>query len=529
MPSTAVALPDDVQALKDIILAQREQMAAQQQRIAHLLEQFRLARHRQFGVSSEKAPGQGEFFNEAEYLVGVHGQEEQEPPGPSISASPPRTRGARKPLPPELPRVQIRHALPEAARRCPCGCELTLIGEEISEQLDVIPARIQVLQHIRERYACSHCEAAPLLAPLPAQPIPKSNASAGLLAHVAVAKYQDGLPLHRQEHILARSGIELSRQTLARWMIHVAQLAQPVLNLLWDELLSNPIVHCDETTVQVLKEVGKAASSNSYMWALAAGPPQRSVVLFDYHASRSGQIPQRLLAGYRGYLMTDGYEGYNAVAAQPGIEHLCCMVHARRRFRDAQRAQPAGVTGRADIAIEYFRKLYQIERKISDADPDVRYRTRQAESVPLLQKFRAWLDEALRHVAPKGTLGEALQYLNKYWPKLIRYCEDGRLPLDNNRLENAIRPFVIGRRAWLFADTPAGAHASAALYSLIETAKAANIEPYSYLRHLIAALPSASSVEQFEMLLPWNIDPALVSRLTGQTAAGRSAASSIPA
>jgi transposase len=510
MPSTAAALPDDVQALKDIILAQREQMAAQQRRIEHLLEQFRLARHRQFGASSEKAPGQGEFFNEAEYLSSAAAEEEPHSPASGASSSAARERGARKPLPPELPRVQIRHVLPESARRCACGCELSVIGQEESEQLDVIPARIQVLHHIRERYACSRCEAAPVLAPLPAQPIPKSNASPGLLAHIAVAKYQDGLPLHRQEHILARSGIDLPRQTLARWMIRVAQLAQPVLNLLWDELLSNPVIHCDETVVQVLKELGKPPTSNSYMWALAAGPPERPVVLFDYHPSRSGEIPKRLLAGFRGYLMTDGYEGYSSLAAEDGIKHLCCMVHARRRFREAQRVQPSGTTGRADIAMEYFRKLYQIERKIADADAETRYQTRQDESLPLLKKFRAWLDEALPQVAPKGVLGEALQYLNKYWSKLVRYCEDGRLPIDNNRLENNIRPFVIGRKAWLFSDTPAGAHASAGLYSLVETAKTAGIEPYSYLRHLFTALPRATVVEQFEALLPWNVDRSLV-------------------
>jgi transposase len=510
MLSTAAALPDDVQALKDIILAQRELMATQQRRIEQLLEQFLLARHRQFGASSEKAPGQGEFFNEAEYLSQPVPEEDLHTEAGDDASSTPRTRGARKPLPPELPRVLVRHVLPEDQRRCACGCELRVIGAEESEQLDVIPARIQVLHHIRERYACSGCETAPILAPLPAQPIPKSNASAGLLAHIAVAKYQDGLPLHRQEHILARSGIDLPRQTLARWMIRVAELAQPVVNLLWDELLSNPVVHCDETTVQVLKEPDKPPTSNSYMWALAAGPPARSVVLFDYDPSRSGEVPKRQLAGFSGYLMTDGYEGYNSLSAQNGVKHLCCMVHARRRFRDAQRAQPPGTTGRADIAIEYFRKLYQIERKVAGADPQTRYQTRQCESVPLLKKFRAWLDEALTHVVPKGVLGEALQYLDKYWPKLIRYCEDGQLPIDNNRIENNIRPFVIGRKAWLFSDTPAGAHASAGLYSLIETAKAAGIEPYSYLRHLFTALPLATAVEHFEALLPWNVDRSLV-------------------
>jgi transposase len=421
-----------------------ERIVAQARQIEHLLEQFRLSRHRLFGPSSEKAPGQNELFNEAEVLAAGSADEEPENDEITPISSPQhRTRGTRRPLPAELPRVEIRHTLPAAQRRCPCGCELKLIGEEVSEQLDVIPARIQVLRHVRERYVCSACEGPPQLAPLPPQPIPKSNASPGLLAHVPVAKYQDALPLHRQESILARAGIDLTRQTMARWMIRVAELAQPVVNLLWDQLLAEPIVHCDETTVQVLREPGKAPTSTSYLWGLAAGPPERSVVLFDYHPSRSSEVPKRLLADYRGFLVTDGYEGYNAVAAQPGITHLCCWVHARRRFREAQRAQPAGTTGRADLALKFIAKLYKIEDSVEDIDATARYRLRQAESVPLLNEFRAWLDEALHHVAPTGKLGEALGYLDKYWPKLIGYCEDGRLPLDNNRLENAIRPFCI--------------------------------------------------------------------------------------
>jgi hypothetical protein len=231
------------------------------------------------------------------------------------------------------------------------------------------------------------------------------------------------------------------------------------------------------------------------------------------------EMPKRLLAGYRGYLMSDGYEDYNASAAQSGIEHLCCMVHARRGFRDAQRAQPKGYKGRADEAMEFFRKLYRIEGQIREADIDARYRTRQAQSIPVLQQLRAWLDDALPEVNPEGTLGKALAYLDKYWPKLIRYCEAGYLPIDNNRLENKIRPFVIGRNNWKFSDTPAGAHASASLYSLIETCKACAVDPYTYLRHVYTHLPAASTVAQIQALLPWNVDRSQVLLLPKRRAA----------
>ena len=508
------------QAKDQILALQTERVADQEQRLAalrrqieHLLEQFRLSRQRLFGASSEKDSGQSELFNEAEVLAAGFVAEEDEAVEPQAlpAAGPVRpSRGGRKPLSAHLPRVEVPHALALDQRRCPCGCELKRIGEETSEQLDLIPARIQVLHHVRERYVCGHCDAAPILAPMNAQPIPKSNASPNLLAHITTGKYADGLPLHRLEHVLGRAGVYLPRQTAARWMIQCGELVQPLINLMWDQLLSQPLIHGDETTVQVLKEPDKPPTSKSYMWAFAAGPPERPVILFDYHATRSGEVPKRLLSGFRGYLMTDGYEGYNELAAQPGIEHLCCLVHARRRFRDAQRAQPKGFSGRADEAMAFFGKLYRIERKIRGLDVDTRYRTRQSESIPVLKALRAWLDQTRPTVNPEGALGEALSYLDHYWPKLVRYCEAGFLPIDNNRIENAIRPFVIGRNNWKFSDTPAGAHASAKLYSLIETAKACGIEPFTYLCQVYTHLPAAITVEQIEALLPWNIDQSKV-------------------
>jgi transposase len=514
MNAASHILPDDPILLKNIILQQQQLLTQKQQQIEQLLEQFRLQRHRQFGASSEQVPGQGHLFNEVEILAAENPDDgaEETPVGAEATNKP--ARGRRQPLPAELPRIDVIHDLADSEKLCACGCRRHVIGEVVSEQLDIIPAQVRVIHHIRKKYGCAQCESAPVTAALPPQPIPKSNASPGLLAHIAVAKYQDALPLHRQESILQRAGIDLSRQTLARWMIQSAQLLQPLHNLLRDQLLAGPVIHCDETVVQVLKEPDKSPASHSYMWVQSGGPPSKVVTLFDYRSSRSGEVPVQLLQDYRGYLMTDGYEGYNAIAQQGGIKHLCCWAHVRRKFVEAQRAQPkskqakSAAVGKADMALNYIGKLYGIEQRGVNDDMVARYRRRQHESMPLLQQLRAWLDKTLDTVLPSGKLGEALNYLHKYWPKLIRYTERGDLPIDNNRAENAIRPFVVGRKNWLFSDTPQGANASAILYSVIETAKANGLEPYVYLRRVFSVLPAATSVAALEELLPWKFTAA---------------------
>lgn len=379
------------------------------------------------------------------------------------------------------------------------------IGQDISEQLDIIPMQVRVLRHIRKRYACPGGDAAPLTAPVPAQVLPKSNASSDLLAMLLAVKYVDGLPLARFEHVLARSGVTVPRQTLARWVIGTAHALQPIHNLLRDHLLASPLIHMDETRVQVLKEPGKSAGSNSYMWVQTGGPPDRPVVLYDYDSSRSGQVPLRILEGWRGYLMTDGYEGYNAVGRSDGVEHMVCWAHARRGFVDAIKVQ--GKHSRADEALALISKLYRIEREHKDATNPQRYAARQAHSLAVLIELRTWLDKIRPQVVPSLALGRALVYLDKYWDKLVRYTERGDLPIDNNRCENAIRPFVVGRKGWLFSDTPAGAHASALIYSLVQTARANGREPYTWLRRVLRELPKARTVDEYEALLPWNLHP----------------------
>lgn len=485
---------------KDLIIAK---MAL---RIAILEEYVMLDKVRKYGASSEKSPGQSEMFNESELTVvaeKILAELEQEKTAGRDAKTPAKKPG-RKSLPADLPRIRIEYDLSESERRC--GCERTVIGEETSEQLDIIPAKIQVLVHVRKKYACKACEGNIKTAPLPAQPIPKSNASPGLLAHIAISKYQDALPLYRQEAILHRSGIDIPRNTLANWMIKAGTLLQPLLNLLEDQLLAYPVMHCDETTLQVLKEPDKPASSKSYMWVRVGGPPTQPIRLFHYAPSRSGSVASELLEGYQGYLQTDDYAGYNRVCANNAITQLGCWAHVRRKFIEAQKANIKTRSGKADMAVGLIAKLYAIEKSIKGADTEIRYQARQRESVPQLKKIREWLDKTLHGTLPKGLLGKALSYLEKNWAKLTVYTEDGRLSIDNNPAENAIRPFVIGRKNYLFSASVRGATSSANIYGLIETAKANDLEPYTYLRRVFADLPKATSVSQIEALLPWRIN-----------------------
>ena len=493
------------------LLSEKDGLIARQaSRIALLEEMVRLHNQKRFASSSEKSPGQQEMFNEAELTDAAEqwlSESEGLPDTENKTAPAKPKKPGRKPLPAELPRIRVVHTLPASELTCSCGCRRSVIGEETSEQLEIIPAKMQVIVNVRKKYACKQCENGIKTADLPPQPIPKSNAGPGLLAHIAINKFQDALPLYRQAAILQRSGIELGRNTLAGWMIKSGELIQPLINLLEDKLLAYPVMHCDETCVQVLKEPGKEATSKSYMWVRVGGPPTQPVRLFHYAASRSGGVAGDLTAGYQGYLQTDDYAGYNSAAADSGITQLGCWAHARRKFIEAQKgAKKHKKAGKADMAISFIRKLYALEKQIAEQSPEEKYQARQQQAKPILDKIRAWLDKTRHSTLPKGLLGKALAYLDKNWDKLTVYIEDGRLNIDNNPAENAIRPFVVGRKNWLFSATVPGAKSSANLYGLIETAKANNIEPYRYLRHIFKELPGAQTAEQIEKLLPWNVE-----------------------
>ena len=275
--------------------------------------------------------------------------------------------------------------------------------------------------------------------------------------------------------------------------------------------MAHDIIQMDETTVQVLKEKGRAPQSLSYMWVRRGGPPDRPVILFDYEPSRGGSFPTRLLADFQGILQTDGYDGYSAVAKRNDIVSVGCLAHARRKFNEALKAQQKkGRGGLAKQGFEFIQRIYRVEREARERnlDTDARKALREEKARPVWDAFRQWLDHAVGQVSPKSLTGKALAYTHKQWPRLIRVLDDGRIEIDNNRCENAIRPFVLGRKAWLFADTPAGAEASARLYSLIETAKANGLEPYAYLARVFEELPAAIAADDDDAitrLLPWNV------------------------
>ncbi|MFM7386058.1 MAG: IS66 family transposase [Betaproteobacteria bacterium] len=511
---------DEVAVLKSLIDEQRTLITAQASRITILEEQLKLATVKTFAPSSEKlsALAQLNLFNEAEALAGADAQSASEASATDEIEVPAHTRerGKRKPIDASLPRVRIEHDIPDERKTCACGCQLTRIGETTAEQFDIVPARAQVLQHVRFKYACRTCEGTShdgptvVTAPMPAQPIPKSNASPGLLAHITTMKYADGMPLYRVEGILARAKIHVSRTTQASWMIKSGDLVLPLINLLGETQLAYDVLQMDETSVQVLKENGRPATTKSFMWVRRGGPPGQRIILFDYAATRAGSVPMRILEEYKGYLQSDGYAAYDKPGRRDGVAHVGCLDHARRKFVEAVKAQHAAAgaeRGLAPEALLVIRRIYAIEKLAREAQmsASLRHKLRHEKARPIWDELRAWLDRSLGAAPPSSYAGKAINYLAAEWPRLIRYLDDGRLEVSNVLCENAIRPFVVGRKAWLFSDTPAGATASARLYSIVETAKANGLEPYAYLKLVFEKLPQAVTLADVEALLPWNV------------------------
>ena len=511
-------LPNDVAGLRSLVTELEATVEARDTaleerdiEIRQLREYLRLARSQRFGASSERTPrDQLGLFNEAEQTLDEHGDE-----APVSVPAHSRAKRGRRRLPTWMERVEIVHDLPEDQKVCQAdGSALVEISRETSEQIEFIPATARVLVHVRPKYACPTCKTGVHLAPMPPQPIPKSLASPSLLAYVAVSKYADALPLYRQAGILERIGVDLSRATLASWMVRAGELVQPLINLMREELLDHGFVQCDESRFQVLKEPGKAAESQSYVWVQRGEPEGHPLVLYEYDPSRSAEVPKRLFEGFVGILQTDGYEGYGAIGREAGVVHVGCWAHARRKFTDALKgagknrkrgAKRKGTRSKAEAGLRLLQKLYEIDRSVNDATAEERWRVRQERSLPVLGDLRTWLDASLGAVVPQSLTGQALGYLDSQWPKLVRVFDYGHVPLDTNLVENAIRPFAIGRKNWLFADTVRGAEASANLYSLTATAKANGIEPWAYLERVFAELPKAQTIEEVAALLPHRV------------------------
>lgn len=451
------------------------------------------------------------FFNEAEVEATSASSlpAQEEAVGVDVAGHTRKKRG-RKPLDPALPREVVRHELPESERICPHdGSALVEIGTEISERLDIIPQQVRVIQHQRVKYACPCCDQGIKVTPALPRIIERGLLTESALAWIVTAKYQDGLPLYRQAALLRRFGGDLSRNTLAASIVRIGEAVQPIINLLRDVLLESKLVYGDETVLQVLKEPGRAAQTRSYLWAQMSGtgPPVR---LFGYAPGRGTSHAARLYAGIAegAVLMTDGYAPYSTIAAAHGLVHLGCWAHCRRYFIRAEEALPKSARTAEQPATKFIHaigKLYAAEARASQSTAERRQRLRARYSARVLKFIEHLLLKYLHAVAPASLLGKALNYLSSQWAKLTRYIENGDWPIDNNLCENAIRPFVVGRKGWLFADTVGGATASANLYSLIETCKANEIEPYQYLIWMFLQLPLAKTVDDYDALLPWNM------------------------
>jgi transposase len=499
------------------IIAEREALRGENQdlkdRTRHyetyiktLEEGIRLLQHRGFAPTSEKLGADEQMiFDEIEVEAkNSPPEDDSEQLDLSADPKPPRKRGKRKLLPKDLPRETVTIELPEDERHCPHdGTELKVIGEERSERLDVIPAQAKVIETIRFTYACSCCERHVATAAVEPQIVPKGIPTSGTLAFIATAKFCDGLSLYHIEKMFERMGAEIGRGSMAHWMIRVHGMVQPLLNLLEEDLLLAEYLQIDETTVQVLKEKGKKAETKSYMWVRARPDAKRPIVLFDYDPTRGGAVAKGLLETFSGKLQCDGYSGYDGLGAEPRITRYGCLAHARRKFFEATKATKNASV--AKHALKLIQKLYRIEDQIKGKPPDEVLAVRAKESVPLLNELKAWGDQHRHKVPPKSPTGKALLYLSNEWPYLSRFAEDGQVMIDNNFIENKIRPFAVGRKRWLFSDSVDEAKASAALYSLIETAKANGLEPYAYPLYIFDRLPRAQVLADFEELLPWNV------------------------
>jgi len=507
-----------------------------------LEEEVRFLKAQLYGRSSEKLPSQSAspdqkmLFNEAEVLAAIATAEAAEQERTTTVAAHERKArphsGGREPIPPHLPRQDIVHDdLPVHEKWCTHEHEGVCwarqrIGEEVSERYHYEPPKVWVERHVYPKYACGRCHEGVKVTATVKSILPKSNASASLLAHLVTSKFDDGQPLYRVCRQLERQEVLLSPGTAGTWVNTLgAESVVPLINLMNDALLEHPLIQMDETYLQVLRSE-KSPSSDHYMVVRCAGPPGRRIILFDYIPSRTAQALKDLLIGadgpYRGKLLTDGLELYDIVAAQLKLEHFGCLQHCRTYYHKALKVAelPSGRTLAGVAMREYIGPVFKIEqdikelRKQRERDGSVLTleevcKLRQEKSAPILTAFRKWVDDLLPATPPQSALGKALAYTTNQWPKLVRHLEHGEVPIHNNDTENRIRPFAQGRRVWLFCHNPFGARASANLFSLVSSARANGIEPYAYLNFIFERLPAADSLEALEALLPWNARAAL--------------------
>ncbi|OGT37406.1 MAG: hypothetical protein A3F11_07265 [Gammaproteobacteria bacterium RIFCSPHIGHO2_12_FULL_37_14] len=515
-------LPKSSHELKNIILSMHQSFLEQEKKLSEkenelssfkskydgLIEQIRLAKAQRFAPKSESNVLQSDLFDEAgvELPDDVKEQLNDTQDEITVAAHTRKKHPVRKALPKDLPREVIMHDISDAEKICACGCQLTKIGEEITEQLKYIPAQLSVVQHVRPKYACKPCQENVKIAPMPILLLPKSIATPELVTQTIIAKYCDYLPLYRQEKIWNRLDIDLPRNSLCGWILKTSELCEPLVKSLQKNIVSYDLAQADETTVQVMDEPGRANTSKSYMWCYRGGEKNNLCIVYDYQETRGGYHAEQFLSGFKGFLQSDAYAGYNFTDRKNSkIISVGCHAHARRPF--AELVKIAQAPGLAHQAITFYRKLYAVEDEARKKNLSVaaRYELRQKSSVPVLEAFKKWLDHQLTKTSEHGKIGKAIRYCLSNWIELTNYLKDGRIEIDNNLLENAIRPFALGRKNWMFMGSPAGAKAGAIFYSLIETCKANNIEPYKYFCAMLHKIRLCTTDDDYQKLLPQNI------------------------
>jgi len=520
MSEAALSLPDDVEVLRGIIAGLTGELAAAKAglvtktlEIETLKVQLARLRQQRFGRSSEKLDRQIEqlelVLEDLEITAAIAPSTEPVEAVEEPAATEPGKRrpGGRRPLPDHLPRREMLHV---GACACPaCGGALRQVGEDVTEILDYLPGRFEVIRHVRPAFSCRTCEGM-VQAPMPSLPIVRGQPGPGLLAHVLVSKYCDHLPLYRQSGIYARDGVELDRATLADWVGKMAALLRPLVEAVGNHVMAADKLHADDTPVPVLAP-GTGKTKTGRLWVYlrderphaGRAPP---AVLYRYTPDRKGEHPRHQLAGFTGFLQADGYAGFGALyedkdGKPASVTEVACWAHARRKFHDVHLATKSPL---AAEALERIGRLFAIEREINGQSPEDRARVRQANARPVLDDFAVFLDDALAKISGKSELAAAIRYARSRWAAFSRYIEDGRLEMSNNAAERAIRPLALGRKNWTFAGSDAGGERAAAIYTLTESAKINGLDPEAYLREIIGRIAD-HPINRIADLLPWNI------------------------
>ena len=510
MSARIVSQEEAISLLERTVTEQSETIAVLDAKLKYYEEQYLLSQKKRFGTSSETSDDlQLSLFNEAEDTAAP---QQPEPTLETITYKRRKRVGQREEMLADLPVDTVEYTIPEDERVCPdCAGTLTEMSTQVRRELKLVPAQVVVVEHVQHVYSCRSCEKVGITttirtAPMPVPAFPKSLASASAVAYVCDQKYTYAMPLYRQQQLFSRLGVDLSRQTLANWVIRGSEWLETLYGPLHRHLLSRRILQADETPLQVLREADREPESDSYMWMYRTGRDGPPIVLYDYQTTRAAKHAGRFLSGYTGWLQTDGYSGYDAV---PGIRQAGCWAHARRYFTNALAGLPkemkdAPCTSREGLA--YCNRLFAVERELAKLDDAARLAARQELCPPILDAFHDWLRKTRPGVAPKSLLGKAVVYCLNQWTKLTAFLQDGGLELDNNRAERSIKPFVIGRKNWLFSNTSRGARASAVVYSIVETAKENGLKPFEYLTFLFERLPNVdkSDPAAVEELLPWS-------------------------